>query len=547
MPTEAIVSVAVTLIALWLVLYPLGWLIWGSVHQGAPGDGGSFTWAHFATMLPDIEYWLLIWRSLVVAVGITLLATAIGVPLAWLTVKTDMPCRRLVELAAMMPFFTSTFIGALAWIFLGNPTNGLLRLWFGLPVNVYSLSGIIWVTGLYMAPYMYLFTSAALRNIDTTYEEASFMSRGGLLRTLTRVTLPLIAPALLSAMSLVLIISLDIFGVAAILGFPARITVLATEVFVKATVSPADYGGAAVAGLTLIVITSALAFLQKRLLGRRSYAVLGGRGFRQIRYQLRAWTPVALGCCAMYALLAVILPFLVLIKISFQTYPTPQFTAWTLSNWATILGEDVLTDTLRRSLILSTFGATLSVLFTGVIAYLVHRSRSRLITMLGYISLFPIGIPGIVMGLGMMWAYITWPVWGTVWILVIAYITLFMPYGVRALGANITQIHPELEESSRVHRGSWLRTLALIVFPLLRSGIFSTWMLLFIIFIREISTAVLLSSVDTQVFPVLIFQQWTGGDFGVMSAGALLLSAIMLVVIVLFRWLFKVDVVPSYR
>jgi iron(III) transport system permease protein len=547
MPTEEIVSVVVTLIVLWLVLYPLSWLVWGAFHQGAPGDGGSFTWVHFATMLPDIRYWLLVGRSLLVGLGITLLATAIGLPLAWLTVKTDMPCRKLIELTAILPFFTSTFIGALAWIFLGNPTNGLLRLWLGLPINIYSLGGIIWVTGLYMAPYMYLFTTSALRNLDTTYEEASFMSHGGLLRTLTRITIPLITPALLSAMSLVLIISLDIFGVAAILGFPARISLLATEVFVKANVPPPDYGGAAVAGLTLIVITSGLLFLQQQFLGGRSYAVLGGRGFRQIRYPLGAWTPVALTYCALYALLAVILPFLVLLKISFQTYPTPHFTAWTLANWATILDENMLTNTLRRSLILSTFGAMLCVLFSGTIAYLVHRSRSRVMPALGYISNFSIGIPGIVFGLGMMWAYITWPVWGTIWILVIAYLTLFMPYGVRALGANIMQIHPELEESSRVHRGSWLRTLCFIVLPLLRSSIYSTWMLLFIIFIREISTAVLLSSINTQVFPVLIFQQWAAGNFGVMSAGALLLSAVMLVVIMLFRWLFKVDVIPSYR
>ncbi len=546
-PTELIVTVAVTVIALWLVLYPLAWLIWGAFHQGAPGDDGAFTLSHFASMLPDLDYWRLVGRSLLVGAGITLLATAIGLPLAWLTVKTDMPCRKLVELAAMLPFFTSTFIGALAWVFLGNPTNGMLRLWLGLPINVYSLPGIIWVSGLYMAPYMYLFTASALRNIDTTYEEASFMSRGGLVRTIMRVTMPLIAPALLSAMSLVLIISLDIFGVAAILGFPAGISLLATDVFVKASVSPVDYGGAAVAGLTLIAITTGLAFLQQRFLARRSYAVLGGRGFRQIRYRLGAWTPVALGGCALYALLAVVLPFLVLIKTSFQTYPTPHFTAWTLANWATILDEDVLADTLLRSLILSTVGATACVVFAGAVAYLVQRSRSRLIPWLGLIANFPIGIPGIVLGLGMMWAYITWPIWGTIWILVVAYLTLFMPYGVRALGANLTQIHRELEESSRVHRGTWLRTITLIVVPLLRSGVYSAWILLFIIFIREISTAVLLSSVDTQVFPVLIFQQWTGGNFGVMSAGALLLSGVMLVVILLFRWLFKVDVSPSYR
>ena len=545
--TETIVTLAVTALAGWLVFYPLGWLVWGAFHQGAPGEGGAFTLQHVADMLPSLAYWLLVARSLLVGVGITLLATAIGLPLAWLTVKSDIPCRRLIELAAILPFFTSTFIGALAWIFLGNPTNGLLRLWFGLPVDIYSLGGIIFVTGLYMAPYIYLFCAASLRNIDTSYEEASFMSRGGLWRTVTRVTIPLIAPALLSAMSLVLIISLDIFGVAAILGFPARINLLATEVYVRATVSPVDYGGAAVAGLTLIAITSVLVFLQQRLLGRRSYAVLAGRGFRQTRHRLGPWRPAALAFCLAYALIAVVLPFLVLLKTSLQTFPTPRFTAWTTANWATILDDEELVATLWRSLFVSVVGATLCVVLTAVIAYLVQRGRSKMLHLLGYIATFPIGVPGIVLGLGLMWGYITWPIWGTTWLLIVAYITLFMPYGVRAVGANVTQIHAELEESSRVHRAGWLRTLRLIVLPLLRSGITSSWLLLFIIFIREISTAVLLTSVDTQLFPVFIFQEWTGGDFGVMCAGALLLSLLMLVAILLFRLLFRVDVVPAYR
>jgi iron(III) transport system permease protein len=542
---EGIVAALVTLVAAGLVTYPMGWLVWGALHHGAPGEGGALTWSHFTGTLGSAAYWLLVLRSLLVGAGATLLATAIGLPLAWLTVRTDMPCRGLVEVAAILPFFTSTFVGALAWIFLGNPTNGLLRLWTGLPVNIYSLGGIVWVTGLYMSPYVYLFTAAALRNLDATYEEASFMARGGRLRTLAQVTIPLIAPALLSAMSLVLIISLDIFGVAAILGFPARISLLATEVFVKATVSPVDYGGASVAGLTLVVIASALLMLQRRFLGRRSYAVLGGRGFRGIRYRLGAWRLVALAGALLYALFAVVLPFLVLLKTSLQTYPTPHFTAWTLANWQTMLGDDGLIDSLRRSLVLSVSGATAAVLFTATIAWLVHRSRSRLMPLLDYVASFPIGIPGIVMGLGMMWAYITWPIWGTVWLLAVAYVTLFMPYGVRALGATIVQIHPELEESSRVHRGTWLRTLCVIVLPLLRSGVWSTWMLLFVILIREISTAVLLTSVHTQLFPVFIFQQWTGGDFGVMSAGALLLSGLMIAVVVAFRLLFRAGVMPS--
>ncbi len=546
-PVQGIVTIVVIVVALWLVLYPLGWLIWASFHRGAPGAAGDWTLINYTSVFLDPNYWRLVLRSLFVGIGVTLLATLIGVPLAWVTVKTDMPGRRLVEIAAILPFFTSTFIGALAWIFIGNPTNGFLKLWFGIPINIYSLWGIIWVTGLYMAPYIYLFTSAALRNMDTSYEEASFMAGAGLFRTLTRVTLPLIFPALVSGMSLVLVISLDIFGVAAILGFPARISLLATEVYVNASLIPPAYGKAAVEGLTLIVIAALLLYLQNAYMRRRSYAVVSGRGFRVKLYSLGAWSPLVLGLCLLYLLIAVVFPLLVLIKNSFQVYPTPRFTAWTLDNWRTFLSNTSVLDALLRSFYLSTFGATLTVVFTAIVAYIIQRSRVPGRRFLEYVTAIPVGMPGIVLGLAIMWAYITWPIWGSVWILIFAYMTLFMPYGVRALSASLMQIHPELEESSRIHRATWQMTFRRIVLPLLRSGISSTWILLFIIFIREISTAVLLTSVHTQVFPVLIFQEWTAGNFNVMSAGALLLSIIIFVVVSLFRWIFKVDVVPSYR
>ena len=546
-PAEVITITVLTLLVLWLVLYPVGWLIWGAFHRGPPGAAQSWTLENFSEVFLDPNHWVVVWRSIVVGIGVTALATAIGAPLAWLTVKTDLRGKRWVELSAIIPFFTSTFIGALAWILLGNPTNGVLKLWFGIPINVYSVGGIIWVTSLYMAPYMYLFTAAALRNMDTTFEEASFMSGAGLWRTLTRVTFPLILPALLSAMTLVFVISMGIFGVAAILGFPARINLLATDIYVKALLIPPRFGAATVSALTLVVITAALIMLQRWALRSGSYALVSGRGFRIKLYALGKWTQVAHAWCFLYALLAVILPAFVLIKVSLQPYPTPKFGPWTLENYAVFFNNDQLLRTLLRSLYLSAGGATLCVLLTAMIAYIIQRSHVPGRKLLEQVSVMPIGIPGIVMGLAMIWAYITVPIWGTLWVVIVAYATLFMPYGVRALGANIVQIHPELEESSRVHGASWFRTLRLIMLPLLRPGIYSTWILLFIIFIREISAAVLLTTTNTRLFPVLIFEQWTAGSFNTMCAGALLLTLIMFAVIMLFKWGFKVDVMPSYR
>ena len=366
-------------------------------------------------------------------------------------------------------------------------------------------------------------------------------------RTLTRVTFPVILPAILSGMTLVFVITMGIFGVAAILGFPARIVVLATDIFAKSVFAPPLYGEATVAALTLMAITAICIFLQRWILRKGSYALVSGRGFRLKLYSLGRLTPFAYLFTAVYALLAVILPGLVLIKVSMQPYATPKFGLWTMENWEVFFTNPDLLDSFIRSMYLSTGGATISVLMTAVIAYIIHKSKAPGRGILEQVSVMPVGIPGIVMGLGMIWAYIQWPIWATVWILVVAYLTLFMPYGVRALGANVVQVHGELEESSRVHGGSWFLTFRRIIFPLLRPGIYSTWILLFIIFLREISTAVLLTTHETRVLPVLIFEQWTDGELNIMCAGALLLTAIMFVVISVFKWVFKVDVTPVYR
>lgn len=544
---ELAVMGAMTLLALWMVLYPVAWLVWGVFHSAPPGEGGEWTLQNFKEVFNNPSYWTAVGRTLALGVGVVVLSSAIGIPLAWLVVKTDLPGKRWVELCAILPFFTSTFIGALAWTLLGNPTNGMIKLWLGIPVNIYSVWGMIWVTGIYMAPYMYLFTAAALRSVDTTYEEASFTSGAGLFRTLTRVTFPLILPALLSGMALVFIITMGVFGVAAILGFPARIYVLATDIYSKAFYSPPRFGEASVAATSLIVISALCIMSQRWLLRKGSYALVSGRGFRLKLYSLGRLTPFALAGSLFYGLIAVVLPFLVMVKVSFQPYATPNFGPWTLNSWYIFFNKPDLMDTTLRSLYLSTAGATLSILMTSVIAYVIHRGRAPGRRLLEQITTMPVAIPGIVMGLGLIWGYIIWPIWGTIWILVLAYLTIFMPYGVRALGANVVQIHHELEESSRVHGGTWLRTFVRIVLPLLRPGISSTWILLFVIYLREISAAVLLTTHTTRVLPILIFEQWTDGELNIMCAGALLLTFIMFSVISIFRWIFKVDVTPVYR
>jgi iron(III) transport system permease protein len=527
------VQAGVLLLLGYLILFPSGVLMLESVR--GPAGGWTATWYLQVYTEPD-NYRALV-NSLIVGTGSAVFATLLGTLLAWIVARTDTPCRGLLEIAALVPFICPPFIGGLAWTLLGSPNTGLLNQWarslLGVErlVNIYSLGGMVLVIGLYTAPFVLLIVGGALRSMDASMEEASMLSGAGQAATTVLVTLPMVAPAILSGAFLAFVLALEQFGVPAVLGLPARIPVLTTKIWTTISESPPQYGQGSALCVFLLLLTVAGVLLQRRLLRRRRFTTVSGKGARPRLVRLGGLRWLALGLGLVYLMAAMVLPMGVLILASFRSVWTQQL-AWsqlTLHNYGYILTEYPLSrQALTNSLLLGAGGATLAILLAAVVSFLSLRARLPGHRALEQLAMLPLAFPGTVLAYGMLRAWIQPPLvlYGTMWILLAAYVGRYLPYGVQSTSSTLAQIHPELEESSLMSGASWPATFRWITLPLLRSGIMAGWILLFVSFLRELSASVLLYTPKQVVLSVALFDLWASGDIGYLAALSVLMIAI---------------------
>jgi len=476
----------------------------------------------------------------------------IGTALAWAVVRTDMPGRRLVELASIVPFISTPLTGALAWILLMSPQTGLInQAWrfisgSGSIFNIYSIWGIIFVEALYEAPLVFLLVAGALRSMDPTLEEASLSAGAGTARTTLRVTLPLVAPAILAGALLVFILAAEQFAVPAVLGTPAKIRVLTTSIWEAQSVYPPRDGLAAALSVTLLVIALGGLWLHRRLLGARSYTTVAGKAARPRRIQLGAFRWALLAVCVSYLLLAVVLPIVTIFVSSIRTIWTADFRweQFTLANYSRVLFDYPAAErAIVNSLGLAIFGATATILLCALIAFLSQRARLPGHRILDTLTMLPMGFPGIVLAVGLLHAWITPPfvLYGTIWILFVAYLTRYLPVGVRSVSASLAQIHPELEESSLASGATWLQTFRYVTLPLLKPGLAAGWALLFVAFTRELSASILLYSPRLEVLSVVIYDLYQEGGFRTLSALTTLQVLIAMSVLAIARAMTRLD------
>jgi iron(III) transport system permease protein len=491
-------------------------------------------------------------NTILIATGASLFATVSGTLLAWVTSRTDVPGRWFIELASVVPFISTSFIGALAWILLGSPETGLVnQFWRYLGgeaalINVYSYTGIIFVIGLHEIPFVFLLVGSALRSMDPALEEASLASGAGNWRTTFRVTLPVVLPAILGSALLVFVLAAEQFGVPAVLGSPAKIRVLTTSIIETQVVYPPRQGLGAALCVTLLAFALIGLWLYKRLLGSRSYATIAGKGAQPKRIRLGPLRWVVFAVCVIYLCLVVILPLVTIFVSSIRTIWTADFRweQFTLAHYYWVLFDyPIARRAIVNSLFLATVGATLGMLLCVLIAVLSQRTRLPGRKALDYLSMLPLGFPGVVLAFGLLQTWISPPLvlYGTVWILLVAYITRELPIGVRVASATIVQIHPELEEASLSCGGSWLQTFRRITVPLLKSGILAGWFVLFVAMTRELSASILLYSPRREVLSVAIYDMFYDGNFRALSALASMQVAIALCVLALARWAARVD------
>lgn len=548
-------STMATLLAIvaMLIIFPIVVLVIGSFLSEPPRalhfDWAGATLRNYIDLVASPGFADLLRNTLVAAVFGTIGAVGIGAVSAWVAIRTNLPGRRGVEMIALLPMFVSPLVGAFAWDILASPHSGLINLFtreLHLPftVDIYTLPGIALVFSIYYAPYAFLLISAALRNMDATLEEASIMSGASQVRTMLKVTLPLVSPALLSASLLVFVLLISLFAIPAVLGEPGNIHVVSVRIWNLIGFAPPKVNQASALGVLMMMVTMSLVWLQHRLMRHRSYVTVSGKGLRPrpVDLGILRW-PLAL---LMFLFLVgnVLLPYaaLVLIALRRNLFYMSLSTLFDPSQFGFSQIQSTLSDPVVQASLWNSLAVGLGTVLIGsvlyfAVAYAVSRTRLPGRHLLDTIMVLPVAIPGLVIGLGYLWSWITLPVglYGTLWIMILAYVSQFAPQGVKSITGSLVQIHNELEESSRLSGAGFFYTLRRIVVPLSWPGILAAMTFLLALSFREISTALFLYTANTQVFSVTMFDLWVRGSTGVVAVMALVQTVIILALVVLSR------------
>ncbi len=529
-------------ILLVVVALPLAWLLIGSVSGPA-----GFSLEYYRAALTNADNYRIIGNTLLMGAAAAAGSTLIGVPLAWLVARSDVPGRRAIWTLVNVAYATPPFLSAIAYVMLLGPNAGLINralrgvlgLTGGGPFNIFTLAGVVFVITIHVFPFVFLMVAGALESLDPALEQSAQILGARRYQTLSFVTLPMVRPAILAGALLAFVDSLSLFGPQAILGVPAQINTIPTKILSLFSYPP-RFGLASALAMSMVVVTVLSLYLQQRLLGRRSYVTFTGKGAEVIRVRLGWWRLPALGLCAAVFLVAVVLPYGILLIVSFARQWTTllESGSLTLKNYSYILFEFSLTrHSIVNSLGLATGAATVAMAVGTMVAYLDLRTAFVGRRFFDYLAAVPLGLPGIVLSVGLIQAWIRPPVvlYSTIWILLIAYIARFLPFAVRSANTSLRQVDPALEEAARITGASWLRSLAAVTLPLIKRGMLSGWLLIFVPALRELSASVLLFTSGTETLAVSIFQLYQEGFFEAVCALAVLTLVMTLVMLALAR------------
>ena len=537
---------AVTLLVAFLVLFPLIMLLYGSFWTARPGFPGALTLDNYLKAYTDIGTYQVLVTTVVLVGAKTLVAVAFATTLAWIVTRTDTPLRGLLEVLITLPFFIPGLLEAIAWIMLLSPNAGTINVWLrstlGLaqsPFNIYSMGGMIWVMSLGSTSFIFLLVVNALRNMDASLEESARASGAGAVRTALTVTLPLMAPIILSAGMLSFIRAMDSFEVPVLLGLPAKVFVFSNRIYAAVQYDyPVNYGLATALGVSFFGLMIGLIYIQNRLLRGRDFSIVTGKGYKPKVVRLGRFRYVTLAFCLLFFGIATALPLSQVFIGSFlKVFGLPKWELFTFDNYLSILSDFTLWRGLINTFIVCGSAAAITVLLCTMVAYINTRTAFVGRRPLEVISWLPWAIPGIVAGLGMLWAYITLPfqLYGTLVLLVIVLLTTGLPLGVRLMSGVMVQLGRELEESSRVHGASWQYTFVHIVAPLLKPALAGAFLLLFVGFSRAVSATILFVGPGTELLAVTLFSYSQAGRYQIVSALAIVLMTINITALVVAR------------
>jgi iron(III) transport system permease protein len=537
------VWIAAALFVIFLMLMPLGAIFTTSAYT----DKG-LSLGNYAEVFTDPAYLKAIWNSVIISFWVGVIAVAIGSLLGWLVTRTDLPFKRAVRALVMASFVTPPFLGAFAWMLLAGPNAGLLNNWYRAAfgsetalLNIFTIEGLIFVMALYSFPYVFSMIANVCELISSDLEDAANILGANKWKIALTITLPLTAPALIGGFIVAFLHSLSLFGAPAILGLPAGIHTITTQIWAFFQYPP-RLDLAAAFSVPLLIATVGLIALQKKLLGRRGYSTVGGKGGqkRLLKLGLLRW-PAFLLVAAILSL-SVFLPYGILLKAALSKAWAMPLTAenFTLGNFSFTFFE--YSDT--RNAIVNTFKlgiltATAGTLLATLLAYITNRQLLRGARYLSFFILAPLVIPGIVLAVGLFIAYSRPPIvlYGTIWIMFVAFLTKEMPIGFSQTESTFKTIHPELEDATRIIGANRLRALKDVTVPLARSGLIAAWSFIFIGVIRELSAAILLFTPSSKVVSVVIFDLKEEGQIGAIAVLGLLLLAVSFLIILSVQWL----------
>src|ERR1700751_2355735 len=531
---------AVCLIA--LIVLPMSWLAVFAFTDKARHP----TLQNFVTLFSDPDFLDPLLTTAIIAFSSAAICCVVAAPIAWLVSRTDMPGRQTIRALVTASFVTPPFLGAIAWELLAAPNSGLLNQLYRLVTdaesdsylfNIYSMGGIIFVISCYTFPFVFVLVANALDTMPGELEDASAILGAKAWTTARRVTIPLALPALVAGSLIAFLQAMTLFGSPAILALPAGFHTMTTKIW-SLFQYPPKLELAAAAAVPLLILTILLLQGQKFLLGRRGFSVVGGKYGAPRLIELGKWRWVALAFCLLVLLNPVFLPYLALLNAAFSPNATTLVTLATATLHNIIFVFTELSSTqlaLKNTVILGTATATLGTLLALVIAYVTTRKVIAGHRVLGFLATAPVAVPGIVLGVGLFLSYTRPPfvLYGTLWILLVAFVTIAMPAAYQQLQSAFRVVHTDLEEASRILGATRLRTLWRITTPLLRTSVIATWCFIFVGVIRELSAAIILFTSETKVISVLIFDLNESGDLGAISVLGIIMLAITFTVVIL--------------
>ena len=557
---HVLLPLSAVLILVGFIVASLVFLFLFSLREGTPWDPGPYTLQHYVAVYSTPATYAVFFNTAVVAAASTAISLGIAMVFAFLTERTDMPFRNLAWGLMLVPIAVPGLLFAISWTFLLSPKIGLFNLWlrelfsvFGVewsegPLNLYSLWGMVFLEGLRGVTTIFLMVVGAFRAMDASLEEASSVAGASSWITFSRVTVPLLMPAILAAASYNFMTNLESLEIPIVIGVPAAIHVFPTYIyFTTQRFSPPEYGLAAALSVLLVLASILLVVWYRRTIAQASsFATVTGKGYRPRLLTLGKWRYPALGLYFLFFLFTIAAPLFALLWRSLFRYHTElskeALLRATWDNYRAVLNTAGLVSTVLNTFWVTVGAATLTMFLSLMAGWVIIRGKFKGRASLDSLLFLPHAFPGVVIGLAFIFLCAQPPLsylnlYGTVWLIILGLTVSYIPFGSRTMNVAVVQLHPELEEAAQVAGSNWPTLLRRIILPLLLPSFVSGWLWIASHSLRAFSLPLMLANRDSQVISMVMWRMWDDGSAGRTAALGVLLILVLALLTAAGRWL----------